>query len=172
VRLPGRTVAATALLLVLAGGVLTGCGIGAPPQVVFTVGDTRLSTRPARYCDEALTSCDDDATAPVHVELAPGTPLGVEVPEDVAATPWHVVFCYRSAAGEPVEARSAVFRPGERTRWELALPDARARLLTAEVQQFAPTMQTAPNGEVAFPIRASWVLVTPALREGCRPGPR
>lgn len=151
-------VAALAALLILAG-----CGLGDRPEVVFTVAGSELPAPPAKYCDEALTSCDDDATAPVRVEVPPGTPLGVAVPDDVASTPWAVVFRYRTAAGELVDARSPVFPPGARTAYVLELPNTTDTLLTAEVQQFAPTVQADPSGGVEFPIRASWVLVTPAL---------
>lgn len=157
-----RLPVAVAASLLLAG-VLAGCGIGEPPEVVFTVAGTELTAHPARYCDEALTDCDVDDTAPVRVDVPAGAPLGIEVDDDIARTPWHVVFRYRTPAGENVDERSGVFAPGTRTEYTLTLPEAGDTLLTAEVQQFGPPPQAGQNGEVEFPIRASWVLVTPAL---------
>jgi len=152
------------LLAVAALLLLGGCGAGARPEVLFAAAGTEAPARPAQYCDEALTICDDDATAPVELDVPPGTTLRIEVPDDVADTPWHVVFRYRTAAGEQVDGRSPVFAPGARTEYVLVLPAATDQLLTAQVQQFGPPPQANPStGEAEFPIRASWVLVTPAL---------
>lgn len=142
---------------------LGGCGLGGPPEVTFDVAGTELTTGPAQYCDIALTTCDDDATAPVRLDVPPGTPVRIEVPGDIAETPWHVVFRYRTTTGEQVEGRSPLFPPGQRTEYVLGLPAPTDQLLTAQVQQFGPPPQTAASGEVEFPVRASWVLTTPAL---------
>lgn len=155
-----RRLLAVAVALLL----LAGCGVGGRPEVAFDAAGTEVDVRPAQYCDEAFTTCDDDATAPVILDVPPGTPLRVEVPGDVADTPWHVVFRYRTTTGEQVDARSPVFTPGARTEYVLELPAPTDQLLTAQVQQFGPPPETNPaTGEPEFPIRASWVLVTPAL---------
>jgi hypothetical protein len=142
---------------------LAGCGLGGKPEVTFGVGEQEIDAGPAQYCDLALTACDEDATAPVRLEVPPGAPVRVEVPDDVAESPWHVVFRYRSATGEQVDGRTPVFPPGGRSDYVLELPAPTDRLLTAQVQQFGPAPQTAPTGEITFPVRASWVLTTPAL---------
>jgi len=60
-----------------------------------------------------------------------------------------------------VDARSALFRPDERTEYVLELPAPGDRLRTAQVQQFGPAPQTdAATGEVQFPVRGTWVLTT------------
>lgn len=142
---------------------LGGCGLGGPPEVTFDVAGTAVTVGPAQYCDIALTTCDDDATAPLRLDVAPGTPVGIDVPDDIAKTPWHVVFGYRTAAGERIDGRSPLFPPGARSDYVLQLPATTDQLLTAQVQQFGPPPQTTAGGEVEFPIRASWVLTTPAL---------
>ena len=147
----------------LAVPLLAGCGLGGPPEVTFEVAGTEISTGPAKYCDLSLTTCDDDATAPVRIDVPAGTPLRVGVPGDVAEAPWHVVFRYRNAAGEQVGGRSPIFAPDARSEYVLELPQPTDLLLTAEVQQFGPPPQTAESGEITFPVRASWVLTTPAL---------
>ena len=75
------------------------------------------------------------------------------------------MFRYRSASGEQVDGRTPVFAPDERSDYLLELPATTDQLLTAQVQQFGPPPQPDPDGEVEFPIRASWVLTTPALDE-------
>ncbi|MGE3285258.1 MAG: DUF2771 family protein [Pseudonocardia sp.] len=139
------------------------CGLGGPPQVTFDIGEQEATVGPARYCDLQLTECDDDATAPVRLEVPPGTSVRVAVPGEIAQTPWHVVFRYRSANGEQVDGRTPVFAPDERSDYVLELPAPTDQLLTAQVQQFGPPPQSGADGEVEFPIRASWVLTTPAL---------
>lgn len=141
---------------------LAGCGLGGPPEVTFGVGGDEVTVGPAQYCDLALTECDNDATAPVRMEVPPGTAVRVEVPGDVADSPWHVVFRYRSANGEQVDGRTPVFAPHQRSEYVLQLPEPTDQLLTAQVQQFGPPPETAPSGEIEFPVRASWVLTTPA----------
>ncbi len=157
--MPRRVPLAAALLLLLGG-----CGLAGPPEVVFEVAGSEVTARPAQYCDVALTSCDDDATAPVRLAVAPGTPVHVAVPADIAETPWHVVFRYRTTTGEQIDGRSPLFAPDHRTEFLLALPAPTDQLLTAQVQQFGPPPQAgAATGEIQFPIRASWVLTTTAL---------
>jgi hypothetical protein len=151
--------------VLLAALTLPACGLAGPPEVTFGVGAQESTVGPARYCDLQLTECDDDATAPVRMEVPPGTPVRVEVPGEIAETPWHVVFRYRSASGEQVDGRTPVFAPDERSDYLLELPAATDQLLTAQVQQFGPPPQPDSDGEVEFPIRASWVLTTPALDE-------
>lgn len=149
-------VAATVLLL-------AGCGGDTPPQVTFAAGQASVVARPTQYCDIALTDCTGDATAPVELAVPAGTPLQITVPDEIAQTPWQVVFSYRDANGTQADERSPVFAPSERSTWTLELAAPTDRLLTAQVQQYGPPPQINPDtGEVEFPIRASWVLNTSA----------
>lgn len=148
---PTAAVALSALLV-------TGCGGGAPPEVTFAAAGTEASARPAQYCDVALTECSDDAAAPVELGVPPGTPVTVEVPDEVAETPWTVVFSYRDGTGAQVDERSAVFPPG-RESFTLTLPGAADQLLTAEVQQIGAPQADPATGEILYPARASWVLL-------------
>lgn len=148
-----------ATLLAAAALLLVACGTDSPPQVTFTVGDRSVVTGPAQYCDLDLTECRNDEGAPVEIAVPPGTPVQVEVPAEIAGSPWHIVYSYRDAAGEQVDARTPVFTPGERTRYTLELPAPQARLLTAQVQQFGPPPQATEQGGIDFPVRGSWVLV-------------
>ena len=144
-----------AAVLLLAAG----CGTD-PPQVTFTAAGTTVTARPAQYCDLKLSDCTADAGAPVQLAVPPGTPLQVAVPDDVSAAPWHVVFSYRDATGQQVDARSPVLTKKEHG-YTLTLPEAADRLITAQVQQFGPAPRIdEQTGEVEFPVRGSWVVNT------------
>lgn len=140
------------LLLML----VAACGSNEPPRVTFSVGATTAQARPAQYCDVKLTDCKGDDTAPVTLAVPAGTAVRVEVPQEVAETPWQIVYAYRDSAGARVDERSPVLASvADHT---LELP-AGAQLLTAEVQQYGPPPQAnAETGEIEFPIRAAWIL--------------
>jgi hypothetical protein len=83
----------------------------------------------------------------------------VNVPDGVAEAPWHVVFSYRNAGGEQVDARSPLFPANQQHDYTLTLPEATDRLVAAQVQQFGPAPQiNEDTGELEFPVRGSWVL--------------
>ncbi|HWM56584.1 MAG TPA: DUF2771 family protein [Pseudonocardia sp.] len=152
--------------VVLLALLLAGCGgeSGEPPRVTFGAGSQSVVAGPTQYCNLEFTDCRNDAAAPVELPVPPGTALQVQVPEDIAETPWQVVFTYRDAAGAQADGRSAVFAAGERSEYPLQLPTAADRLLTAQVQQYGPPPEANPEtGEIEFPIRASWVLRTSRL---------
>lgn len=144
------------LPLAAAALLLTACGAGAPPEVVFTAGAATVTARPTQYCEDDFVTCTNDAAAPVELAVPAGTTLRVDVPDEVAETPWQVVYSYRTAAGEQVDERTAVQVGGAGSAVEL--PEG-ARLLTAEVQQYGPPpVIDESTGELQFPIRSSWVL--------------
>lgn len=143
--------------------VLVGCGGDAAPQVRFAAGAGAVDARPTQYCNLENTECRNDGAAPVDLAVPPGTPLLITVPDEIAETPWQVVFTYRDASGAPVDERSEVFTPDERRDYSLALPTPADRLLTAQVQQYGPPPVANPEtGGIDFPIRASWVLTVTA----------
>jgi hypothetical protein len=81
------------------------------------------------------------------------------VPEEIAETPWQVVFTYRDRTGGQTDGRSPVFGADKQSDYTLQLPDPSDRLITAQVQQYGPPPQANPEtGEIEFPIRASWVV--------------
>ena len=146
-------------VLVVALLLATGCGDDGPPRVRFGAGTATVQAGPAQYCDLEFTDCRNDAAAPVELPVPPGIALQVDVPDEIAETPWQVVFSYRDANGTQSDERSPVFAPGERTEWTLQLATPNDRLLTAEVQQYGPPPQMNPDTtEIEFPIRASWVM--------------
>jgi Protein of unknown function (DUF2771) len=147
------------VLALLAALALAGCSEPPPPQVTFAAGTASVMARPTQACDLKFTECHNDPEAPVKLAVPPGTPLQVTVPQDVAQTPWQIVFSYRDAAGAQQDQRSRVFPAGERSTYTLELPEPADRLLVAQVQQYGPPPQADPaTGEIQFPIRTSWVL--------------
>ena len=142
----------------LLGALLAGCGADDPPMVTFATDATVVQARPTQYCDLKLRDCASDAKAPVRLLVPPGASLRVQVPDTVATTPWVVVFSYRDATGAQSDARSKVFAPNERRDYTLELPAPTDQLVTAQVQQYGPPPEAAPNGELQFPVRSSWVL--------------
>lgn len=157
-------------LLPLAAAVLVVAGCGADdaaPTVDFRAAATAVTAGPTQYCDLEFTDCRNDDAAPVRLEVPPGTPVQVNVPEEIAETPWHVVYIYRDAGGEQREDTSGVFGPGTRDTHRLELPTSEDRLLTAQVQQFGPPPQADPDtGDIEFPIRGSWVLLADSAGPG------
>jgi len=153
------------LLPVLAAALLVaGCSGSTPhPDVTFTAGATSVVAKPTQYCDIDLTHCNSDAGAPVELAVPVGTPLQIDVPEEISSTPWQVVFSYRDGKGAQTDGRSPVFNVNAQKTYSLQLPGATDRLLAAQVQQYGPPPQANPQtGELEFPIRASWVLTTKA----------
>jgi Protein of unknown function (DUF2771) len=147
------------LVLAAVAVLAAGCGSGRPPEVTFVAAGTSVVARPTQYCDLKLTDCSADDAAPVQLAVPAGTPLQVTVPDGVAEAPWHVVFSYRKAGGEQVDARSPLFPADKQHDYTLTLPEPADRLVTAQVQQFGPAPQLDEDtGELEFPVRGSWVL--------------
>lgn len=146
-------------LIPVAALLAAGCGDAGPPRVTFGAGPARVEAGPTQYCNLEFTECRNDAAAPVELAVPPGTALQVQVPVEIAETPWQVVFAYRDTAGARADGRSPVFAPDQRRDYVLQLPAPTDRLITAQVQQYGPPPQANPStGEIEFPIRASWVV--------------
>ncbi|MDN5860764.1 MAG: DUF2771 domain-containing protein [Pseudonocardia sp.] len=156
------------LLLVLVLALLTtisACGGAAPepPRVTFSVGAQSVTARPTQYCNIEFTACRNDAAAPVALPVPPGTAVRITVAPEIAATPWLIVFTMVAADGTRTDGRTGLFSPPstQRSDYELALPAATDRLLTAQVQQLGAPPQANGQGDgIDFPVRGSWVLTT------------
>lgn len=148
-----------ALVAVLAAGLaagLTGCG-SSPGEVSFTSDGNTVTTGPVRSCDVDLTDCDSDEDAVAVLDVPPGGEVRIGVPDEVAETPWQVVFRYRAPeqGAEPVDGRTTVFAPDAQHEFTLRVPE-RSALETVEVQQYgSPEVR---DGEPSFRIRSAWVL--------------
>ncbi len=108
----------------------------APPKVDFTVAAAKVSAKPFLYCDVEIKDCKRDTAAQITLKVAPGTPVRVRVPKEVADTPWSVVIQYRTAAGVEKEPETvATFGPGKQDSFEAKAPAAGDQLRTVEVKQ-------------------------------------
>jgi hypothetical protein len=107
-----------------------------PPKVDFAVASTKVSAKPFLYCDIDIKDCKRDTRAQVTLEVAPGTPVTVRVPKEIADTPWSVVIQYRTAAGVQKDPETVgTFGPGKQDSFEAKPPGAGDQLQTVEVKQ-------------------------------------
>jgi hypothetical protein len=131
----------TLVLLATVALLVTGCSSqqeppAAPPKVDFTVAAAKVSAKPFLYCDVDIKDCKRDTAAQVTLKVAPGTPVRVRVPKEVADTPWSVVIQYRTAAGVEKDPETvATFGPGKQDSFEAKPPAAGDQLRTVEVKQ-------------------------------------
>ncbi|HWM01487.1 MAG TPA: DUF2771 family protein [Actinophytocola sp.] len=128
-----------------------------PPKVDFSVAADRTSAKPFLYCDVEVKDCRRDNTAQVRLKVAPGTPVMVRVPKEVAETPWSVVIQYRTAAGEQKAPETvATFGPGKSSEFEALPPGAGDQLQTVEVKQAGAKLVTGATGEQEPVARGVW----------------
>ena len=142
------------------GVLVSGCGHAGPPQVTFFANGTAVATGPSEYCDTEVEHCVADPKAGVTLQVRPGQPVQISVPSEVGSAVWQVVFKYRNRAGAEIDDRSRVFPANDRLAYTLVLPEAGDQLTTAEVQRFSTVVTQQADGELGFPISASWVLST------------
>jgi uncharacterized protein DUF2771 len=127
-----------------------------PPRVDFTVAADKVSAKPFLYCDIDIENCKRDSAAQVTLTVAPGTPVRVRVPKEIADTPWSVVIQYRTAAGVQQQPRTvATFGPGKRDSFEAKPPGARDQLQTVEVKQAGGKLVAGEDGPEPV-TRAVW----------------
>jgi predicted component of type VI protein secretion system len=134
-----------------------------PPRVDFTVDAQQVSAKPFLYCDIDINSCKRDTAAQVKLKVAPGTPVTVRVPKEVADTPWSVVIQYRTAAGEQAEPQTvATFGPRKQNSFTAKPPGAGDQLQTVEVKQAGGKLVAGQSGPEAV-TRGVWsAAVEPA----------
>ncbi len=127
-----------------------------PPRVDFSVASGNVSVKPYLYCDIEIKDCKRDTAAQVTLEVAPGTPVRVRVPDEVAKTPWSVVIQYRTAAGVQKDPQTvATFGPGKASSFEAEPPGAGDQLQTVEVKQAGGKLIQGEDGPEAV-TRGVW----------------
>ncbi len=118
-----------------------------PPSIDFSVAAKTVSAKPFLYCTVEINECKRDTTAQVELQAAPGTPVRVRVPKEVADTPWSVVIQYRTAAGEQRDPETvATFGPGKQDTFEAKPPTAGDQLQTVEVKQAGAKLVQGESG--------------------------
>ncbi|HEY7595313.1 MAG TPA: DUF2771 family protein [Actinophytocola sp.] len=149
------------LVLAAAVLVLAGCSAApepppAPPKVDFTVAAGTVTAKPFLYCTVEVQDCKRDTAAQVKLKAAPGTPVRVRVPKEIADTPWSVVIQYRTAAGVQQDPRTvATFGPGKQDSFDAKPPAAGDQLQTVEVKQAGGKLVQGEDGPEAV-TRAVW----------------
>lgn len=144
-------------LLAVAAILLTGCATDSRPEVTFYSHGESVRVGPVQYCDPLARECAKPRPSAVgSLEVPPGMPLQISVPEEIARTPWQVVFRYRTSDDKQVRGRTPVLSPGEHHAYTLRLPDAAAQLEQVEVQRYASI--TVGSGGTQFVIGSTWVV--------------
>ena len=138
-----------------------GCSASEPPpedpSVDFSADDRKVTAEPFLYCDVQVKDCKRDNTAQVKLEVAPGTPVLVSVPQEVAETPWSVVIQYQTAAGEQMPPETvATFPPNKSSTFEALPPGDGDQLQTVEVKQAGAKLVRDDKGEAAAVSRGVW----------------
>jgi Protein of unknown function (DUF2771) len=149
------------LLVAVLSLAVVGCSAGSPPPedptVDFAAEETTVSAKPFLYCDIQVKDCKRDNTAQVSLTVAPGTPVRITVPEEVADTPWSVVIQYKTAKGEQKAPETvATFAPGKSTTFDALPPGAGDQLQTVEVKQAGAKLVKDEQGQPAAVSRGVW----------------
>jgi hypothetical protein len=136
--------------------VLSGCSTPIPDVTFFSSGHS-VSAAPLQYCDATVKHCAPSA-APTFLTVAPGKPVQVSVPDEVAATPWQVAARFRDAKGQEYVSCSTVFGSGTRYAYSV-LPPTGYQLVLVEVYSISANIAMTQTGQVIFQNSGVWSLV-------------
>ena len=147
------------LALLAAGGlaVLSACSVPDPVITFFSSG-TAVTAKPIQYCDVQEQHCQANGAAPVGLDVISGQPVQVSAPQEVADSPWQVAARFQDSTGGQYVSCSPLFAAGDRYAYTVHAPHAGDQLVLIEVYQASGTLVQLANGEVATPIRGTWVL--------------
>ena len=159
-RLCGWIAAATVCCLTLAA-------CEAPkPDVTFYGNRTAVSTGPTRWCEvdvaaeeiNCAEAADDEI---VRLDIGPGRPVQINVPEAIGGTPWAVYFRYLNNAGELADGRTQIFTDGQ-LAYTLEPFGDQDQLVYVEVQSGFVLTGGVQSG-VDFAVTKSWLLLIDPL---------
>lgn len=145
--------------LLAVGGLfgLSACSVPNPDITFFSSGRS-VTAAPIQYCDITERNCRADGQAPVSLRVTSGQPVQVSAPAEVADTPWQIAARYRQADGTEYVSCSPLFAAGQQYAYTVRAPHSGDQLVLIEVYQASATLVRLPNGDVATPIRGTWVL--------------
>jgi hypothetical protein len=147
------------LVLVAVGGLIGLSACSAPdPNITFSSAGTTVTARPIQYCDVNEQHCAADGRAPVSLRVGSGRPVQVSAPAEVGSTPWQVAARYQAASGSQYVSCSPLFMAGKQFAYTVHAQHPDDRLVLIEVYQASATIEQLPNGDIATPIRGTWVL--------------
>ncbi len=147
------------LALVAVGGLigLSACSVPNPNITFFSSGKA-VTALPIQYCDVQEQHCAANGKAPVSLQVISGQPVQVSAPAEVADTPWQVAARYQDSSGSQYVACSPLFVAGNQFAYTVHAPHAGDQLVLIEVYQASATIVQLPDGDIATPIRGTWVL--------------
>jgi hypothetical protein len=148
------------LFALLAAGclvLLSACSVPDPDITFFSSGRT-VTAKPLQYCDLDEEHCQANGDASVSLSVIAGEPVQVSAPAEVAGSPWQVAARYRDASGSEYVSCSPLFTAGDQYAYTVHAPHGGDQLVLIEVYQASATIVALPNGDIATPIRGTWVL--------------
>lgn len=152
-----RRISLCVLAAVAGLAVLSACSTPIPDVTFFSSGHT-VTAAPLQYCDATVKHCAPHAAPPVFLTVAPGKPVQVSVPVEVASTPWQVAARFRDAKGQEYVSCSTVFGDGTRYAYTVA-PPAGYQLVLIEVYSISGNISMTQTGQVIFQNSGVWSLV-------------
>jgi hypothetical protein len=147
------------LALLAAGGlaVMSACSVPNPNITFFSSGAS-VTAAPLQYCDIQEEHCRANGNASASLAVIAGQPVQVSAPAEVANSPWQVAARFRDASGSEYVSCSPLFTAGDRYAYTVHAPHGGDQLVLIEVYQASATLVQLPNGDIATPIRGTWVL--------------
>ena len=147
------------LSLLAAGGLLALSSCSVPnPEITFFSSGRSVTVAPIQYCDVKDQHCAADGSAARSLNVIPGQPVQISVPQEIADTPWQVAARFRDASGSEYASCSPLFGVGKQFAYTVYAPHSGDQLVLIEIYQSSGTFALTAAGDVYTPIRGTWVL--------------
>ena len=147
------------LSLLVAGGLLALSACSVPdPDVTFFSSGRSVSVAPIQYCDVLEQHCAANGSAAASLNVIPGQPVQISVPQEIANTPWQVAARFRDASGAEYASCSPLFGVGQQFAYTVYAPHSGDQLVLIEIYQSSGTIAETSSGQVYTPVRGTWVL--------------
>lgn len=153
-RIPGRR-AVAALALLVGSLALTGCE-KPEPTITWYGNEAAVNSGPALYCELTTTPqplCSTTNGPTATLDLNANDFIQVNIPAEVAAKPWLLVYSY---VDDAESYRSPVFDDGHTLSYVIhPLPGKQLRQVDLQV----PTLTASAEGAPQFTPLQAWVLL-------------
>lgn len=126
---------AVACLLAGAAVSVSACAAPGAPEVSFYADGKAVNATPLIYCDEVVSSCENDEDAAVKIPVRPGMPVQISLPSEIVDTPWVVNVQYANAAGQVQPIKQEFFSQDSRRAYTAAGSAPGDQVLVVEIQQ-------------------------------------
>jgi hypothetical protein len=149
---------------------MSACSVPNPNITFFSSGKS-VTAKPLQYCDLNEEHCQANGGASVSLAVRTGQPVQVSTPDEVATSPWQVAARYKDAKGSEYVSCSPLFTAGDQYAYTVHAQHGGDQLVLIEVYQASATIVQLPNGDIATPIRGTWVLTAEAANNAVLPKP-